>query len=192
MTDGSQPGADDLRQTMEPGLADRLIGAILGRLIKGSPPPEEVMKNIRASRVRPSRDQEPGVLHVYRPEPGQEPAPAEVTTDPDLAERLPGLLDQEFAGLPPHIRRHLRRGDAFRFHAVLEEDGDDVVVRVFNEHIGRLKPADAAVYAAHLKAARLNGQVALALVHGSTAVRRPVRATVNFMQVATDDGVRPD
>ena len=174
----------------EPGLAARLIGAVLGRLIKVGPLPE--VKDIRASRVPPSRNQEPGVLHIYLPEPGQEPTPAEIITDPDLAERLPRLPDQEFAGLPPHIQRHLGRERAFRFHAVLEEDGDDVVVRAFNEHIGTLKPADAAVYAAHLKSARRNGQAGLVLVRGSTVGRQPVRVTVNFMQVATDDGVQPD
>jgi hypothetical protein len=73
--------------------------------------------------------------------------PAEVITDPDLAERLPRLIDRQWPGAPPAIQRRVRR--AFRFAAQLEEDGDEVVVRVFNERIGRLKPADAEVYAAH-------------------------------------------
>jgi hypothetical protein len=167
----------------EPGRAGRLIG----RLIKGSPMPEEVREAIRASQVQPGRDQEPGVLHFYMPEPGQEPAPAEVDIDPDLAERLPRLLDQERAGASPQFQRHLRNDRAFRLHAVLEEEGDDVVVRAFKQRIGRLTPADAEVYAAHLRSARLSHQLAFVLVRGSLVGRRPSGVTVNFMHRVTDD-----
>jgi hypothetical protein len=191
MTDGSRPGAHDTLPSQDPGLAGRLIGAILSHLIK-APRPEELMRGIRASRIPPGRDQEPDVLPVYVLEPGQGPAPAEVITDPDLTERLPWLLDQEFAGVPPQIRRHLRRGPAFRFHAVLEEEGDAVVVRAFNQRIGTLTPADAQVYAAHLQSARLNGQLALTVVRGTIAGRRPVQVTANFMHAATDDSAQPD
>jgi hypothetical protein len=191
MTDGSQPTADDMLPPPDPGLGGRLIGAVLGRLITG-PRPEELMKAIRAPRVPPRIDQEPDARRVYVLEPGQGPAPAEVITDPDLAERLPRLLDQEWAGVPPQIQRHLRPGRTFRLHAILEEERGEVVVRAFNERIGRLTPAGAEEYAAHLRSARLNGQLALAVVRGSIAGRRPVHVTANFMHVFTDDGAQAD
>lgn len=191
MTAESRPRPDDMPLPQNPGLMDRLIGAVLRRLIKGGPMPEELMEGIRASRIPPRHDQEPDVLRVYVLEPGQGPAPAEVITDPDLAGRLPRLLDQEFAGVPPQVQRHLRRGRTFRFHAILEEQGDEVVVRAFKERIRRLAPADAEEYAAHLRSARLNGQLALAVVRGSIAGREPSRVTANFMHVAADDGVQP-
>jgi len=183
MTDGSGSRADDMLPPPDPGLAGRLIGAVLGRLIKVDPRPEEFLKDIRASRIPPASDQEPDVRRVYVLEPGQGPAPAEVITDPDLARRLPRLLDQEFAAVPPQIQRHLRNGRTFRLHAMLEEEGDRVAVRSFSERIGTLTPADAEEYAAHLRSARLNGQLALAVVHGSIAGRRPVRVTANFLHV---------
>jgi hypothetical protein len=181
MTDGSLPRADAMLPPSGPGLMDRLIGAVLGRVIKGGPRPEELTEGIGASRMQSGHEQNPDVLSVYTPEPGQEPTPAEVITDPDLPERLPRLLDQEWAGLPPEIRRHFERGRTFRFHAVLAEEGDEVVVRAYNERIGTLRPADAAVYSAHLRSARLNGQLALAVVRGSIARRQPSRVTATFV-----------
>jgi hypothetical protein len=191
MTDESARGADGPLPLPNLSLADRVIGAVLGRLIKGGPSPEELSKAVRASRVPPPRAQEPGVLRCYLPEPGQAPPPAEVDTDPDLAERLPRLLDQEWVGVPPEFQRHFRGERTFRLHAVLEEDGEAVVVRAYKERIGTLKTADAEVYAAHLRSARLNDQLALVLVRGSLAGRRPSRVTVNFRQVATDEGAQP-
>jgi hypothetical protein len=52
MTDEPQSGADDMPPSREPGLAARLIGAVLGRLIKVGPLPE--VKDIRvASPAQP-------------------------------------------------------------------------------------------------------------------------------------------
>jgi len=185
MTDGAgsqvSPGADDMPLPSNPGLVDRLIGAVIRRVVRVS---EADLKDAFAS-LGPSRppDQEPAGrrLDLYVPEPGQEPAPAEVITDPDLAARLPRLLERQWPYAPPEILRRVRRQRAFRFWpALLEEDGDAVVVRVDNERIGKLKPADAEVYAAHLRSARLNDQFVAVVVRGSIAGRRSLRVTVSI------------
>src|SRR5580698_7787153 len=61
MTDGSLPRADAMLPPSGPGLMDRLIGAVLGRVIKGGPRPEELTEGIRASRMQSGHEQNPDV-----------------------------------------------------------------------------------------------------------------------------------
>jgi len=118
----------------------------------------------------------------YIPDPGQEPAPAEIITDPDLAERLPRLLA---CGMPQTSA--VPRSAWFSFSAKLEEDGDTLIVstrsgdrgkvskdengnvllvRAPSERVGKLSPADADVYRTHLRTARLCGQSVAVVVSG--------------------------
>lgn len=187
MTDGAgsqvSPAADDMPLPANPGLVDRLIGAVIRRVVRVSE--EDLLKHAVAWRglLRPP-DGEPAGRRLYVPEPGQEPAPAEVITDPDLAVRLPGLRERQWPGAPPEMQREMqhqaRRARSFWSSARLEEDGDEVVVRAFHERIGKLKPADAEVYAAHLRSARLNDQFVAAVVVGRITGRRSLRVIVSI------------
>jgi hypothetical protein len=77
-------------------------------------------------------------LDLYFPGPGQSPAPAQVILDPDIAERMPWLLE-----LPPGMSS--ARGPS-SFAAWLEESAGTVVVCHSPGRIGTLSAADAEAY----------------------------------------------
>jgi hypothetical protein len=158
-----------------------LFGWVIRRLV-GPSAGEAAVRTFMAS---PNR---------YIPDPGQEPAPAEIIIDPDLAERLPGLLDRGMPQMPA-----MPRSASFSFSAKLEEDGDALIVSAFPERtwepdeggnghfavrswerIGRLSPADADVYRTHLRTARLRGQSVAATVSGRKKGRRLRGVTVRL------------
>jgi hypothetical protein len=166
--------ADDVQDSR---VARFLFGWIIRRLVG----PSAAEATVRAFMASPNR---------YIPDPGQEPAPAEVITDPDLAERLPGLLGRGMPEMP--------RSSSFSFSAKLEEDGDTLVVSAFpertwnpdeggnghfavsRERIGRLSPADADVYRTHLRTAQLRGQSVAVTVSGRKKGRRLQSVTVRL------------
>jgi hypothetical protein len=174
--------ADDVQDSRVAGPVARfLFGWIIRRLVG----PSTAEATVRPFMASPNR---------YIPDPGQEPAPAEIITDPGLAERLPGLLSHGMAHMPA-----MPRSTGFSFSAKLEEDGDMLIVSAFPERmwkpdeggnghfataswerIGRLSPADADVYRAHLRTARLRGQSVVAVVSGRKKGRRLRDVTVRI------------
>lgn len=95
----------------------------------------------------------------------------EVIADPDLAERMPWLVERPFERLPGMLRSALR---TFSFDARLEEDDGTVIVRAFSGRIGRLSATDAEAYLPHIRSARAQGKVVAALASGRiTGPRSP-------------------
>ena len=80
-----------------PGLVGSLIGKVIGRVLArriGEGEVREMMREAVAMSPVLSRlaHPDPPDPDLYVPEAGREPAPAEVITDPDLAERMPWLV----------------------------------------------------------------------------------------------------
>jgi hypothetical protein len=186
MTDGSLPRADDMLPPPDPGLVDRLIGTVLRRLIKGGPRPEELMEGLRASRMQSGHEQESDdVLPSTRLSPARTRRRPKSSATRTWPSACPGCSIR--SGLAGRQRSGATSGAGTHSGCtpvLVEEDGA-VVVRAYNERIGRLQPADAEVYSEHLRSARLNGQLALAVVRGSIADRQPSRVTANFMHRPT-------
>jgi hypothetical protein len=169
--------SDGLPDAPRPGLLGSLAGKVIGRIF--APPIKEVMGEAVAASPVLSRLMRPAPPDPrrYVPEVGQEPTAAEVITEPDLAERVPWLLNPPPEGLPGTPRS--ARG-TFSFEALLEEESDVVIVRAFSERIGRLNPHDAEAYAAHIRSARLRDQFVAATATCRITGRRSLRVTVRL------------
>ena len=186
MTDNFGFPEDDLPKMPEPGPVGKLAGKLVGRMLRRALAPHapEIMQEVMTTVIRQAAGEVPDLAEAmdraaadpsrYVPEPGQEPPPAEVIADPDLAERIPGLLNRSplppgglpDAPLPPPMQLPRSAARAFLFSATLEEDGDLIVVRTSGGRIGTLNPVGAAAYAPHLQAARLRDQVVRVTVSG--------------------------
>jgi hypothetical protein len=169
---------------LRPGLIGRLVGRVIGRVLApdaGQMMREGIAASPVASRIMGLQPADP---RRYVPEPGQEPSPAEVIADPDLPDRLPRLLTAMFDELPdwPVTPPAMPRSGTYTssFSAALEEEGGMVFVRRSGERIGRLNPADAQTYAAHLKAARLHDQFVPVTVTARMKRGRPSHITVRL------------
>jgi hypothetical protein len=115
------------------------------------------------SRLHPH----PESLDLYFPEPGQSPAPAELIVDPDIAERMPWLLEP----LPPGK-------DAWSFAVWLEEAEGAVVVRHQPGRIGTLGAKDSEAYLPHVRAARAQDKVMAAMANPRITASGSFHATI--------------
>jgi hypothetical protein len=176
-------GEHDLRHE-RPGLVGSLIGKVIGRALAhhiGEAQIREMMRE--AATASPVLS---GLLHpgppdagLYVPDPGREPASAEVIADPDLAERMPWLAERPRPSeLPPGMSRSAMR--TVSFDARLEDDDGTVIVGAFSGRIGRLSSADAEAYLPHLRSARAQGKVAAAMASSRTCGRRSLHVTIRL------------
>jgi hypothetical protein len=177
ITFGAWVESDDLPDGPRPGLLGSLAGKVIGRIFAAQI--KEVTREAVAASPVLSRLMRPAPPDPrrYVPEPGQEPTAAEVISEPDLAERVPWLLDHPSEGLPGTPRSAV---DTFSFEALLEEEGDMVIVRAFSERIGRLNPQDAEAYAAHIRSAWLRDQFVAATATSHITGHRSLRVTVRL------------
>jgi hypothetical protein len=165
-----------------PGLASSLIGKVIGRVLArhiGESEIKEVMREAVTMSPVLSRLVHPGAPDpdLYVPEPGQEPAPAEVIVDPDLAERMPWLVERPSERLPGIPRSALR---TFSFDARLEEDDGTVIVRAFSGRIGRLSATDAEAYLPHIRSARAQGKVVATMASSRITGHRSLHVTIGL------------
>ena len=168
----------------QPGLAASLIGKVIGGVLArrigiGDSQIREVMKESVTMSPVLSRLVQPGPPDpdLYVPEPGRQPAPAEVIVDPDLAERMPWLVEPPSERLPGMPRSAMR---TFSFDARLEEDDGTVIVRAFSSRIGRLSATDAEAYLPHIRSARAQDKAVAAMATGRTTGRRSLHVTIRL------------
>jgi hypothetical protein len=159
-----------------PGVVGALIGKVIRRVFARQVR-EFSMEAFVASPMGRHLFTDPTNPSIYVPEPGREPAPAQVITDPDVAERVlwpaePPLGRQPGMAWPT-------TGDIFST-ARLEEENGMVVVYASADRIGTLSAADAERYLPHLQAARLHDQFVPAIVTGRIKGGRLLRATVRL------------
>ena len=166
-----------------PGLASSLIGKVIGRVLArhigvGESQIREVMREAVTMSPVLSRLVQPGPPDpdLYVPEPGRQPAPAEVIADPDLAERMPWLVEppERLPGMPRSAMH------TFSFDARLEEDDGTVIVRAFSDRIGRLSATDAKAYLPHIRSARALDKVVAAMATGRITGRRSLHVTIRL------------
>ncbi len=168
-----------------PGLASSLIGKVAGRVLArkfGKGQMRELMREVLTASPALSRLVHPGPPdpRLYIPEPGREPAPAEVIVDPDLAERMPWLVELP-SERPPGMPRSALR--TFSFEARLEEDDGMVIVRTSSGRIGKLSARDAEAYLPHILSAREQDKAIAATAAGRIAGRRSLHVTVRLGRV---------
>jgi hypothetical protein len=159
-----------------PGLVGALVGKVIGRVFARQL--REFSKTTFEASSMPwlvaTDPQDPA---TYIPEPGQEPAPAKVITDPDVAERVLWPAEPPL-GRPPGMTWPTT-GDFFSTARLKEENGV-VVVYSSTDRIGTLTAADAERYLPHLQAAQLRDQFVPAVVTGRIKRRRLLSATVRM------------
>jgi hypothetical protein len=175
-----------------PGPVGSLIGKAIGRVLglrfgesEVREAKRELMREVLMASPHLSRlvHADPPDPNLYVPEPGQQPAPAEVITDPDLAERMPWLVERPE---PPGFPRSAL-SMPFQFQARLEEADGTVIVRPSSDsdRIGRLSAKDAEAYLPHLRSAQAQGKVVAAMASGRITGPRALHVTVRL-------GNRPD
>jgi hypothetical protein len=160
----------------QPGLVGSLIWKVVGRVFARQLR-EFSMATLAATPMARQLWTDPQDSAVYIPEPGQEPAPAKVITDPDVTGHTlwpaePPLERQPGMAWPT-------KGDFFSTARLKEENGV-VVVYASRDRIGTLSAADAERYLPHLQAAQLHDQWVPALVTGRIKGRRLLRASVRI------------
>jgi hypothetical protein len=165
-----------------PGLVSSLIGKVVGRVLArkfGEGQMRELMREVLTASPALSRLMQSGTPdpRLYIPEPGREPAPSEVIVDPDLAERMPWLVELP-SERPPGIPRSALR--TFSFEARLEEDDGMVIVRTSSGRIGKLSGRDAEAYLPHIRSARERDKVVAAMATGRITGHRSLHVTVRL------------
>ena len=170
-----------------PGLASSLIGKVVGRVLArkfGEGQMGELMREVLTASPALSRlvhpDPGPPDSRLYIPEPGREPTPAEVIVDPDLAERMPWLVELP-SERPPGIPRSAL--GTFSFEVRLEEDDGMVIVRTSSGRIGKLSARDAEAHLPHIRSAREQDKVVAATATGRITGRRSLHVTVRLGRV---------
>jgi hypothetical protein len=167
-----------------PGRASSLIGKVMGRILArhiGEGEMREVMKEafatspVLAGLLHPAPP-DPG---LYVPEPGRQPAPAEVIADPDLAERMPWLTERPSERMP-RSAMPIVSFDVVSFDVRLEEDDGTVIVRAFSDRIGELRVTDGEAYLPHIRSARAQGKVLAAMASSHITGRRSLRVTIRL------------
>jgi hypothetical protein len=174
-------GEHDLRHERA-GLVSSLIGKVIGRAVArriGQGAVREIMREAATASPVWSELLHPGPPDPgrYVPEPGREPAPAEVIADPDLAERMPWLVERP-SERPPWMSRSAMR--TVTFEARLAEDDGTVIVRAFSDRIGELSVTDGEAYLPHIRSARAQGKVLAAMASSHITGRRSLRVTIRL------------